>query len=126
MTNSEKIVYSIFGVTNKSTQDMAYAVDRMAELLFDQNQKLDGIKVGKAIYPVVAERAERPVGGGSRNIQRLTRACWDAENRKNLLPFLGRDMPIRVPKELLFHLAYYSRTGIPYVKAMKHHAAPPV
>ena len=70
----------------------------------------------------LAERAERPVGGVSRNIQRLTRACWDAENRKNLLPFLGWDMP----KELLFHLAYYSRTGIPYVKAMKHHAAPPV
>ena len=87
---------TIFGVTNKSTKDVVYAVDRMA------------------------------VGGVSRNIQRLTRACWDAENRKNLLPFLGRDMPIRVPKELLFHLAYYSRTGIPYIKAMKHHAAPPV
>ena len=93
---------TIFSVTNKSTKDMVYAVDRLAE------------------------RAERPVGGVSRNIQRLTRACWDAENRKNLLPFLGRDMPIRVPKELLFHLAYYSRTGIPYIKAMKHHAAPPV
>lgn len=64
MTNSEKIVYSIFGVTNKSTQDMAYAVDRMAELLFDQNQKLDGIKVGKAIYPVVGGTGRETSGRG--------------------------------------------------------------
>lgn len=65
---------SIFSVTNKSTKDMVYAVDRMAGT------------------------GRETSGGWSRNIQRLTRACWDAENRKNLLPFLGRDMPIRVPK----------------------------
>ena len=67
MTNSEKIVYSIFGVTNKSTQDMAYAVDRMAELLFDQNQKLEKLSnklnnpgfLAKAPEQVVAAEKER-------------------------------------------------------------------
>lgn len=93
---------TIFGVTNKSTKDVVYAVDRMAE------------------------RAERPGGRGEPEHSAADTCVLGCGKSKKSASLPCRDMPIRVPKELLFHLAYYSRTGIPYIKAMKHHAAPPV
>ena len=119
MTKTESIIRAILGPTRRDIRPLAYSVDLMAELLFDQKISMDEIRVTKYIYPCTAKRFRKKPDTAARCVERLANDCWDEGDRDYLAQIIGRRLQdIREPRDMLFYLAFYSRLGIPFYEAI--------
>lgn len=122
MKPANTIIRSILGPAKRDIRPLACAVDAVIDLMFVQSVPMDGILVTKHIYPDVAKLLHKRPGTVSRQVERLANKCWDTlVDRKLLLEYIGTDSihNISAPRDVIFYLAVYVYTGIPFFTAIQ-------
>lgn len=127
MTKTERVIRSIFGITQMNLQPLIVAVDVAIELVFDQKVAVDDIPVTKLLYPEVSKCLHQKTGicrksdTVARRVERLANFCWDALKQRGLVEeYLGAPIrDIRAPRDMVFYLAFYVHLDMPYFVAIR-------
>ena len=122
MTKEDKMIRNIMSTGKAGRRDLRifiYAVEIMGRLLFEEEIRIEKIQVTKSVYPEAGKRCEKSAGTASRQIERLGVCCFQEMNREQRIKYFGEGAVCPAPKEIIFHLAYYSRFGRSYEEMLK-------
>lgn len=115
MTKTEKMIRDILDDSDKGIQDLMYAIEQTAYLLFEKKVSMDQIKVTAEVYEVVATQLDKTTKAAAKEIQRLVQDCWTIGNQAALERYIGRKLAhIPRPRLALCYFAFYIHKGIPF------------
>ncbi len=115
MTRTEEFVRSVLGRGGKGNMPFVLAIDRTAQLLFEEGVAMQDILVTKDVYPVVAKRLRMKHTSASRQILRIANRCWKKLSDEQKELYIGKVLPfLEAPRKLLFYFAVYLYSGKPF------------
>ena len=120
MIKETALVHEILGPGRKGVQTLACAVCEAEKLLFEERRAVDDILVTKHIYPEVARRLGKDSRNVARQVERLANQCWDRMDGAQKRKYIGKELKdIRVPKDMVFYLAFYVRFRQGFYKVLE-------
>lgn len=121
MTKEEGLVRSIMGTGKTGRRDLRifiYAVKLMEKMLFEEGFCIEEIQVTKSIYPEAGRSYGKSAETAARQIERLGALCFREMPKTERKKYFGEEIICLSPREILFHLAYYSRLGKSYEEVL--------
>lgn len=120
MTKTEALVRSVLGSNRKNIRSFSLSIDLIIQKALEHNCSFEDFPVTKEIYTEVAKGMNKDWKAVSKQVERITFACWKSGDRARLNEIVGYELQYKPrPSELMCYFAAFSLFGAPYRQAAK-------